>query len=186
MIGEIKNKVKSMIQWGRVAKAIVDSGVDQVAQVESTGSKPFQVVLVYPYGISANAPPNANVLQMNIGGSGKAKAGIPTMMENRFRDLKEWEVKVGNFLSKSHVFFDENGEILLNPTQDSSSDWAVQFTALKTAFEELQDAFNEHTHPGSSSASGGPVTCLAPSVSTPPEPSTGNIDAAKVEKVRMP
>lgn len=195
MIEKLKTKIGNMIQWGRVAKSIVDSGVDQISQVESTGSKPFPVVLVYPYGISANAPTNANVLQFNIGGSAKAKAGIPTMMENRFRDLKEWEIKIGNFLRKNHIYFDDNGEILLNPTADDSTDWAIQFTQMKIAFDQLKTEFNalvtsynSHVH----------SVAAVPSVGTPPPtiptiptttlgvPSVADMSGAKVEKVRLP
>lgn len=104
-------KIKALLQWGTILKKTDDSGRDQIAQVGATGGVPFPVTLVYPYGIAANAPTGSNVFVMNAGGSGKSKVGIPQMMENRPLNLKEWEVAISNFLRKSKIHFDDDGNI---------------------------------------------------------------------------
>lgn len=109
---DIVSKVKNLIQWGRITRTETDSGNIQRAQVESVG-KPLPYVVVYPYGISAQAPVASRVLKFLIGGSAQSPAGIPTNPENRFQGLKEWEVAVGNFLKKNRIFFDENGGITI-------------------------------------------------------------------------
>ncbi len=57
-------------------------------------------------------------MQLAVGGTVQNLAGIPTNPENRFRDLKEWEVKVGNFKTKANIFFDEDGNIKIDATEN--------------------------------------------------------------------
>lgn len=192
---DVLNKIKAMIQWGRQSKKTDDSGRDQIAQVESTGSKPFSVVYVYPYGLSANAPTECNVLQFNMNGSAKGKTGIPSMMENRFRDLKEWEVVIGNYSTKAHLLFSESGDIHISPTSSESKDWAVQFTEMKAAFDQLRNefnalvtAYNGHVHNVAALPSVGTPPPMIPTIVTQLQASssTASMDGAKVEKVRLP
>lgn len=205
-MSDMLNKIKSLVQWGRQAKPTDDSGRDQVAQVESTGSAPFAVVYVYPYGMSANAPVECNVVQMNVGGSAKAKVGIPTMMENRFRNREEWESAFGNFKTRAHIYFDDGGNIRLSQSDTEAEDWAVQYTAMNTAYLNLRSDMNAlvtqhntllanyntlvgllvaHTHmagvvlPPDNAASMIPSTASGAS-------STSTMTAAKIEKVRLP
>lgn len=203
---DLLKKIKAMVQWGRQSKSLDDSARDQIAQVESTGSKPFAVVYVYPYGMSANSPVECNVLQFNSGGSGKSKIGMPTMMENRFLNLKEWEVAIGNFKSKAHAKFDDDSNIRLNTSASDSEDWAVQFTEMKTAFDEIKSDFNDlvtqyntllsdfnsqtaataaHTHSAGTIPVPDNAASMLPSTATGSS-SAASMDGAKVEKVRLP
>lgn len=65
-------------------------------------------------------------------------------------------------------------ELVLN----SGSDFAVQFTALQTAFEELKLAFNTHVHPGVTS--GGASTAITGTQST------ADISLAKITSIKVP
>jgi len=184
------------VQWGRLTRSIDDSLIDTIGQVEVTGSKPFSVTIVFPYGISANAPAESTVVTSNMTKSGKSKSGIVSNPENRFRDLKEWEVKVGNFKSKAHTYYTDSGDIQLNPTHEESTDWAVQFSALKTEFNELQSQHNTlvtdyntlvaalaaHTHMSGAVLVPDNEASMLPSTAT----STADIESTKVDKVRMP
>jgi hypothetical protein len=59
------------------------------------------------------------------------------------------------------------------------ADYAVQFTAMKTAFDNLVTAFDAHTHSYAGMPSGTGTTA-------PPAPSGATMDDAKVEDVRLP
>jgi hypothetical protein len=65
-------------------------------------------------------------------------------------------------------------EIILN----SGADWAVQFSALQTAFNELQSAFNTHSHTG--------VTSGGSSTGTTSAPSVADISLSKIDTIRVP
>jgi phage gp45-like len=106
----ILEKIRNILLFSRLTLASKDDENVIVAQMEGLG-KPVPVYLVYPYGFSANAPKDSTVIAMAMGGTTQNKAGIPTMPENRFANLKEWEVKVGNFKTKAHIFFNEDGDI---------------------------------------------------------------------------
>lgn len=192
---DVASKIKALFQWGRQSTKNDDSGQTQTGQIETIGSKPFPFIVVYPYGLSANSPVNSRVLSMNINGSGKGKAGLPTMPENRFRDLKECEVKVGNFKTKAHIFFAEDGEIKINTTNSNSEDWAVRYSALETAFNALKAEFDNLSNVVKTQqlvvTNATPVNPLNPVIAAwapppPLPPSVADITPAKVEKVRLP
>lgn len=63
-------------------------------------------------------------------------------------------------------------------TFNKGTDWAVRYSALETAFNELKSKFNGHTHTGVST--GGGVS------GTTATPSTADITAAKVEEILIP
>lgn len=73
-------------------------------------------------------------------------------------------------------------------TINNGTDWAVRYSALETAFNQLradhnklQASFDAHTHPGvtpGSSSTGGTVPSGAES--------TADIEPAKVEEIRIP
>ena len=70
-------------------------------------------------------------------------------------------------------------EIVLN----SGSDFAVRFTALETAYDELQDAFNNHVH--SNTAQTANPTDLSGPVPTILQ-SSGNISLSKIDSIKVP
>jgi hypothetical protein len=73
----------------------------------------------------------------------------------------------------SHLL-DSDGTHIFNEGED----FAVRFSALKTAFDELQSKFNSHVHSGVSTGGG--------SSAVTPTPSTADISGAKVEEIQIP
>jgi hypothetical protein len=75
-----------------------------------------------------------------------------------------------------------SAKVELTPTTDiilnDGSDWAVQFSALQTAFNELKTAFNTHVHGGV--VSGGASTLIAS-----PQ-SAADISASKINSIKVP
>lgn len=71
-------------------------------------------------------------------------------------------------------------------------DYAVQFTAMKEAFDELKSelnslvtAYNDHIHVTTATVGTGPVGVIAPTTSTGTPP-VASMDGAKVDTVRLP
>lgn len=83
----------------------------------------------------------------------------------------------------SIVWLKKDGSVRIN----NGEDWAVQFTAMKAAFDELKGTLNTiqahyiaHTHAVSGAAT---ATPLPPPL---PTAATADMSGAKVEKVRLP
>jgi len=77
---------------------------------------------------------------------------------------------------KAKIKLDIDGNVTMNEGED----WAVQFSAMKQAFDKLVEDFNGHLHI---------VTCPtggACAVATPTTPSTADMSEAKVETVLVP
>lgn len=106
----IDDKMRNMIRVARVVRPGADDKADCISQVESMG-KASNCVMLYPFGISANAPENSTVLQFAVGGSFQNMVGIPFMPENRVSGLKPGEVALSNPLSKSRVTIKADGTI---------------------------------------------------------------------------
>jgi phage gp45-like len=109
-MSDIIQKMRNMIRIGRVVRPGADNKADCISQVESMG-KAANCVMVYPFGISANAPANATVLMFATGASCQNMVGIPFMPENRVPGLEPGEVAFSNPLSKSRITAKADGTI---------------------------------------------------------------------------
>ena len=92
----------------------------QVAQVKYMG-KPADVELVFPYGLCANPPKDSLVLMWSILGAEENRAGMANYPQRRFKDLKEGEVVLYNYLTGSYIKFDKDGNIVINSTKEHNS-----------------------------------------------------------------
>lgn len=89
---------------------------------------------------------------------------------------------------QSSILLDNNGDITLN----SGTDWAIQFTALKSAFDQLVSdfnslvsVFNSHQHnyaPGP----GAPVPTVPTVPPTPGSSTTADMSSSKIESIKVP
>ena len=78
-------------------------------------------------------------------------------------------------LTGSNIVYDESADIL---TIFKGSDFAVRYSKLETAFNELKSKFNTHTHGGVLAGSAFTVATATPSIA--------DITQAKVNKVKLP
>lgn len=199
MIGirELGQKILGLIRIGNIVRPDSDDGLDSIAQIDYNG-KTMNAVLVLPYGVSANAPRGANAVLLSNNGSTQDVIAIPFYAENRFRDLKEWEVQIGNYKVKSSIHFKDDGTLVIdspgNVEIQGNSDFAVAFNDLKSGFDQLVDDFNTHIHATTATvgATSTPGIVSTPSLVSPappvppPDPSTASIDAAKIDNIRVP
>ena len=119
-LSELTSKIKNMIRPARVTQEDTDDGIDSICQVEFKGT-PTDCQIAMPYGLSANVPKYATLYVLSMDGSSQSLVGIPTFPENRFRNLKENEVKTGNFLRKNFVYFKDNGDVVVKTGFDGGN-----------------------------------------------------------------
>ena len=161
---EILNKIRNLIKLGRITNPGDDSGLDAVSQCEYMG-KVTNAAMFLPYGISAKAPNDSLLLIFSAGGSSQNSAAIPLSAENRFRDLKDGELKIGNLVSKCFIHFKENGAIQIKAgTGDAvvdineNGEIAINGGTEKVVKgDTFQGSFEAHTHSTAFGPSGAPL-----------------------------
>lgn len=67
-----------------------------------------------PYGLSSLEPENYYVLIINSQGQESTKLGIPSAMQNRFKNLKQGEVAIYNSKTQTYVILLEDGTFKIN------------------------------------------------------------------------
>jgi phage gp45-like len=108
----ILTRLKNLFKLGKLL-SVDDSGNIRLCTAKYLG-KQQQIVLFTPYGLMHNPPVDSLVCigdQLAQASNGVGVADDPT---NRiFKDLKEGEVAVGNYMTGDYVKFDEDGNITI-------------------------------------------------------------------------
>lgn len=104
------NSNDQSVKYAELTNVGKDDGHYPISQVKYN-QRVADFYVVYPYGMSANAPADSLVVMMNMMGQEENRAGIASLPMQRFKDLKIGEVAFGNFLTKSYVKFKEDGSI---------------------------------------------------------------------------
>lgn len=107
----IYSKVSNLVKRAVVTLVGKDSGQFASAQVKWMRDKVATTEVVHPYGLSSNAPKDSFALMFNVMAQEENRAAIIYDPKNRFKNLKEGEVALGNFVTKSVIKFLENGDI---------------------------------------------------------------------------
>lgn len=122
----ILNKIKNLLKFGYVTNTASDSEQFQKSQISMFGDAK-DIVVIYPYGFSANAPINTMAIVANVG-AGEKEIAFPFSSDTRQKSLKPGEVVVGNFEKKSFIKFLDSGDIEI----DSKSALTVSVTGDTT------------------------------------------------------
>ena len=67
-----------------------------------------------PYGLSSLEPENSFVFVINSQGQEAVKFGIPSAMQDRFKNLKQGEVAIYNSRTQTYVILYEDGTFKIN------------------------------------------------------------------------
>ena len=132
MIENIKNLLRTlttMITWANKTNIGKDTGERPLNQYSSLGS-PKDSVAFYPYGSSGNAPLGNLCLKINVGHEENSIV-LELSGDNRIKGLKSGEYVIGNWVTKSNIFFSEDGKITItsNNDIDVNCDGDVNITA---------------------------------------------------------
>lgn len=112
--------IRNLIKRGTVTKKTPDVGQFAVAQLKWIGDKTGNVEVIHPYGFSSYAPVGSLALMFNVMGHDNNRAAIINDPKRRFKNLKEGEVAIGNYLTESYVKFKENGDIEVIGTNNAN------------------------------------------------------------------
>lgn len=109
-------KIKKIINFGIVTNVTRDVNFFPDTQIQSL-DKIKNVIVIYPYGYSANAPVNKHAIVIQVGNAENLVA-LPLNDKTRPKDLKAGEVVNGNFEVGSIIKFKENGDIDVTAKND--------------------------------------------------------------------
>ena len=111
MLRKCISKIMNMVKVGYISLSPDDTQSRVVYNISSFG-KQYRCYGVLPYGISCNPPDQTTqVVSWNVSGSDSNVVGVPTAPSIRFKDLKKGELKIGNFLTRSHIYFKSNSDV---------------------------------------------------------------------------
>ena len=163
-------RIQTGIIKGRETGSNRDGGRDVLLlQVELTDPEDVQTIeLMQGAGDQYNPPDGSKVLVISNGAAYKIAIAVDDLTalsieigERAIRAVLDGEVK-------SSVHCKVDGNLVLN----EGTDFAIQFTAMKVAFDQLKADHNAHGH----ASFGTPPTAL----------STADMSGAKIDKVRIP
>lgn len=106
----ILNKVLQMIKQAYISSVNNDSNIFPTTEV-SYNLKKSKVIRFSPYGLCSNVPANSNVILLSADGQESLKYALSDDMQNRYKNLKEGEVVLYNYLSGSYIYLKENGDV---------------------------------------------------------------------------
>lgn len=148
----------------------------RLLQVEISGPEDLQTVeLCLQAGETCNPPIDSNVCILEAGKSWLFAIAIDDGIEPN-PDIAKGEREIygsENGIRTSNAIFRKNGDVELN----GNDDFAVRFSKLKNAFDQLKDDYNEHTHTG--------VTAGKDPTAITTIPSTADISDAKIENIKV-
>lgn len=110
LLTKLKNKVQGIIKYAYVTSTRDDS-LDYPNQATSFYKKTNATQIISPYGLCAHLPKNTKVVLLSVQGNSENRAAIGFSQSDRFKNLEEGEVVVGNPKSRAFVKFDKDGNI---------------------------------------------------------------------------
>jgi len=115
----MKNTIKNLLVTARI-KSINDSGDVPRVTVDFLGNE-REAFLLIPYGDMQNATLDSTCFLFAVNGKASNLIAIPTDPINRIlKDLQPGEKGIGNFITKDHILFSEDGKIQVNSESGSS------------------------------------------------------------------
>lgn len=116
MLAKIFSRLKDLIKRSRITKAGADDGDFNIQQVSYLG-KTADCEVIFPYGMSANLPENAVLVMFNVNANEQNRAGIGGLASERKKNLESGEVAFFHPLTKSFIYFKNNGDIDIDTEQ---------------------------------------------------------------------
>ena len=172
---------------GRTVGTNLD-GTDDVVllQVEVSDSDDIQTVELHRgAGVDFNPPDGSIVSLIRAGNAWQIAATTNDNVEPDGLDEGDYQIYASASGAKTARINCENaGDVVVN----AGTDWAVQYTALKKAFDELKGDFNNlitlfdaHVHSGVTVGPGNTAVPLVPGVS-----STADMSGSKIDTIKVP
>lgn len=125
-----KPKIFHWVRMAFVSLVSKDSEIHPKAQLTESG-KSYEAIRLSPYGFCSNSPKGSFSVVLAPSYNGEdTKFVISNDHPNRFKNLKEGEVAVGNYETRAEIFFDESGNINVRvPDGNLNADVSGNLTA---------------------------------------------------------
>ena len=112
------SKVTGIVRRSEITRVATDKNAFQTAQI-SYMDRVSDTEILWPYGMYGSVPVNSLCVTLAVGAQEENKVTFPARAHTRTRrNLKSGEVGFGNFTTKSEVFFDADGNILIIAKKD--------------------------------------------------------------------
>jgi hypothetical protein len=169
----------------RVEKIGRASGVSVVGTAEGDNSRDYDSEIYQSHGIVSRPSGKTRGIRIRIGNLAFVIASYTYGVEPPENEgaTKLYSTDASGTEKASHLL-DSNGKHTFN----NGTDFAVRFSALETAFNELKGkynalvtAYNAHVHTGVTTGSGASGTTVSAGTA-----STADISTAKVEEILIP
>ncbi len=112
-------KIINLCKRGFVSNSLQDDKDSSIAQITYFGKTGISEI-VSPYGLSSRLPVGTQTLTFSVQGQENNRASIGYSQEDRFKNLLEGEVVVGNPKTGASVKFSIDGSIIINPSPTGS------------------------------------------------------------------
>ena len=113
----LSNSITSLIKRCALTRTARDNADYQLVQAQYLGHV-ATVESASIYGLSSSPPLNSTGIVFNILANEENRAAFFNIPQARFKNLKPWEVQIGNYLTRSSIKFAENKEININSLGD--------------------------------------------------------------------
>lgn len=147
----------------------------RMLQVELSADDDIQSVeMIRPGGDDFSPPDGTRVFIVQVGPAYKLSLGVDDKVEPQAAKGDHWLYAIdgaGDAASIIKLIGNGTAEIL------GDTDFAVRYSALETAFNQLKSDFDTHVHSGVTS--GGSSTAVT-------TPSTADITGAKINEIKVP
>jgi hypothetical protein len=107
---KLLTKVMNLIKRGYVSNSLPDTADYSQVQVSYMGNS-RKAAVINPYGLYTRLPLNTNVIMFSVNGQEENSAVVGYSREDRFKNLNEGEVLIGNPETGSYIKFESDNKI---------------------------------------------------------------------------
>ncbi|MGD9276257.1 MAG: hypothetical protein PVJ67_03740 [Candidatus Pacearchaeota archaeon] len=102
--------IKNIIKVGYVSNSLPDTGQFPKVQVEYP-NKHGDAFVINPYGLYTRLPVGVQAIIFAVNGNDNNRAIIGCSRDERFKNLEEGEVLIGNVIKNTYVKFKNDGSV---------------------------------------------------------------------------
>jgi phage gp45-like len=107
--------IKNIVKRAYISNTATDDKNYHIVQISYLSpTKTVNAELLNPYGVYTNPPQGLQVLSFSVQGHEENKICMAYSQSDRFKNLAEGEILLGNTKTQSYVKFDKDGNIIID------------------------------------------------------------------------
>lgn len=141
-LSALRTAIKNVVKRAYVTSVTDDSSDYPLVQITyASPAKTATAERISPYGLYVNFPKDSQVVVFTMQANEENRACMAYSQVDRFKNLKEGEVLVGNPSTQCFIKFDKDGNIEINSTKDinitSANDINVKATNVTVDADQV-------------------------------------------------